>query len=175
MKAAIREQIKQQRAQLQDVEAKSKHIKETLQTLPIFQNAKNILIYVSINNEVATHELIEEGLKTKNVFIPFVQDNQIKYAQIKEVNFEPGPFGVLEPKEKRPSQEPLDIIIVPGVAFDREKARIGYGKGYYDMFLTTTQAKKIALAFDMQIVEHIETEPHDIKMDMIITETEVIQ
>src|SRR5690606_25232452 len=85
----------------------------------------------------------------------------------------PGTFGVMEPPEKEEIVlKDIDVVVVPGVAFDRNGYRIGYGAGYYDNFLPKlkSDAKNIAVAFEMQLRDLIPVESHDVKMDMIITE-----
>ena len=69
----------------------------------------------------------------------------------------------------------LDVILIPGIAFDRRGHRIGSGKGYYDRFLTRTQAVRIGLAYDFQVIDRVPAEPHDVKMDWIVTESEMIE
>ncbi len=82
-----------------------------------------------------------------------------------------GVFGIKEPPQKNPqiSPEELELIIVPGVAFDFQKNRVGYGGGYFDRFLIKTRAYKIAPAFDFQIFNNLPVGPNDVKMDLIIT------
>ena len=85
----------------------------------------------------------------------------------------PGALGVLEPSPEQRialTPESFDLVIVPGVAFDRFGGRLGYGKGYYDRFLDQTSAFRLALAFDFQLLETVPTEMHDVPMDGILTE-----
>lgn len=92
------------------------------------------------------------------------------------MNWNPGPSEVLEPPERKeiPLDE-IDLVVVPGVVFDKNGYRIGYGGGFYDNFLPKlkTDAKKIAVAFEMQMIEQIPYEGHDVRMDKIITEREM--
>ena len=87
-----------------------------------------------------------------------------------------GVFGILEPSEdcEAVPESEIDLIIVPGVAFDRQLNRMGRGKGYYDRLLSTLQAPKIGICFDFQLQDTVPTESFDKKMDMIITEKEII-
>jgi hypothetical protein len=83
----------------------------------------------------------------------------------------------MEPPQKpemKISPDKIDLAVVPGVSFDRRGHRIGYGMGYYDSLLGQTRCKKIGLAYDLQIVEHVPNEPHDVAVDMIVTESETI-
>ena len=91
-------------------------------------------------------------------------------------SLKPGIFGIMEPIEQKTTvdESEIDLIIVPGVAFDRQLNRMGRGKGYYDRLLSTLQVPKIGICFDFQLQDMIPIEPFDKKMDMIITEKEVI-
>ena len=97
----------------------------------------------------------------------------------KKTKWEISIYELLKPKKilhsKNKQTEQLDLIIVPGIAFDKTKGRLGRGGGYYDQFLSTTKAKKIALAFEKQIVNLVPKEAHDINMDIIITESRIIK
>lgn len=149
-----------------------------------FLISKNIMVYMDFKNEVNTKELIEYMLKNnKNVIIP--------YTDMVEVNIIPVEikslsdlvyckYGYLEPK-KECVENPfnineIDLIIVPGVVFDKNRNRVGFGKGYYDKLLykKRNDVKAIAFAYDFQILESVPFEKHDIKMDKIITESKVI-
>ena len=187
MKKTLKQQILQKRNHLPKEEIKEKNfgVKNNLYSLPEFKKAKNILFYVSFNNEVDTQEIIKELLnkKEKNIIVPYVEkDNPI--LQLSELhNFnelEPKTFDILEPKKNfvrdfNPNK--LDLIIIPGLVFDLTRHRIGYGYGYYDRFLKTINKGiiKIGLAYDFQIVEKIPEEQHDVPMDIIITEKRIIK
>ncbi|MBC7325946.1 MAG: 5-formyltetrahydrofolate cyclo-ligase, partial [Moorella sp. (in: Bacteria)] len=95
-------------------------------------------------------------------------------------DLEPGTWGILEPKKEnlRPlAPDLIDLVIVPGVAFDRAGNRLGYGAGYYDRFLATLRpgARCIAVGFAEQIVPDVYAEPHDRRVDMIVTDAEIIE
>jgi len=86
-----------------------------------------------------------------------------------------GAFGISEPKAQIPvPEEEIDVILVPGIAFDKKGGRIGFGKGYYDRLLSRTKAVKIGLCHAVQLVEDTFCEPHDVRMDYVITESELI-
>ena len=186
MKQTLKQLILQKRDRLSKKESNKKRIeiKNRLYSLPEFKKAKNILFYVSFNNEVDTHEIIKELLKNKekNIIIPFVKKNNpiLQLSKLHDFNeLEPRTFGILEPKEnviREFNPEKLDLIIIPGLVFFKDGHRIGYGYGYYDRFLKALKKKpvKIGLAFDFQIAEKIPHEKHDVPMDMIITDKEVI-
>ncbi len=177
MKKQIRESLLQKRELHTKTEEDTNKIIEKLLSLPEIKKAKYILLYYPHRNEVNTLPLIKKFLKEgKNVLLPKVQGNNIipiifkDFSQLKE-----GYAGIKEPEGKPVSPEKIDIVIVPGVAFDRKGHRLGYGKGYYDRFLSKTDALKIGLAYDFQIVENLPAEEHDVPLDLIITPTQIIQ
>lgn len=143
------------------------------------------MLFISFNNEVLTKPIIDNSIKhEKQVFIPVTVPKTKEIIVSELLNFEEdlevGTFGLLEPKKDflRPySPEQLDLIIVPGVAFDSRGYRIGYGAGYYDRFLAKidNDVPKISLAFDMQIINHVPNEEYDIPVDYIITESNFIE
>ena len=188
----------------EETNKKSILIKNNLYSLPEFKKAKNILFYVSFNSEVDTREIIRELIirKEKKVIVPYVEKNNpvLQLSELKNFNeLEPKTFGILEPKssfirEFNPNK--LDLIIIPGAVFGLNGHRIGYGHGYYDRFLKTLEnskgifgvqkifkkfsrkvknnIKKIGLAYDFQVVDKIPEEQHDVPMDIIITDKEIM-
>jgi len=155
---------------------------ERLLSLPEFQNAKNVMFYVSFGSEVGTERAIEEAIKKgKKVSVPCTgkETNTMAASQISGLGeLEEGKYGIREPKEKKeiPAAE-IDIVVVPGVAFDRQGYRVGYGKGFYDRFLSNIGPKttKIGLAFGFQLVDSLPREGHDIPVDKVITEKGIVE
>lgn len=187
MKQTLKQQIFQKRNHLskEEISKKSLQIKNNLYSLLEFKNAKNIMFYVSFNNEVDTQNAIKELLnkKEKTIIVPFVEKNNpiIQLSELKNFDeLEPKTFGILEPKKyyiREFNHEKLDLVLIPGMVFDLNGHRIGYGYGYYDRFLRKIKntAKKIGLAYDFQIVDKIPEEIHDVPVDIIITESRVIK
>ncbi|MDK2817477.1 MAG: 5-formyltetrahydrofolate cyclo-ligase [Moorella sp. (in: firmicutes)] len=187
MKKQLRKQIIARRNALATAvrEAKSEIIVKKVLELPAWQQAGIIMSYVSFGSEVATPALIKAALAGgKRVAVPLcVRDGRRLIAS--EVlafpdDLQPGTWGILEPRPEslRPLEpELIDLVIVPGVAFDRGGNRLGYGAGYYDRFLATLRpgAMTIALAFTEQIVPDVYPEPHDRPVDMVITEAGIIE
>ena len=183
MKELLRLQNLEKRNSLSEKQIleKSLAIKRMLFFLPEFLQAKKILFYVSFKSEVSTREMIQEALSLgKIVAVPLsdFEKNSMRAVKITSLAaLEEKKFGLLEPESGKeiPAQE-LDLIIVPGVAFDLQRARLGYGKGFFDRFLRGTRkgAKKIGLAFECNIEESIQGSSHDEKMDKIITEERII-
>ncbi|WP_195266102.1 5-formyltetrahydrofolate cyclo-ligase [Clostridium sp. 1001275B_160808_H3] len=149
----------------------------------LYKKASNIFIYISFSNEINTINIIEKAFEDrKNVFIPKVYKDEKYMKAIKLNSFDElkkNSMGILEPIDDSDyiEKENIDLIVVPGVVFDNECNRIGYGGGYYDRYLNEIKSKenKIALAYDLQVVDKIECEAHDIKVDYIITNTRIIK
>jgi len=163
---------------------KSYRIKERLFRLPEFINARTILFYVSTKDEVKTESMIKSALEYgKRVVVPIsdLKERILHLSEIKDFDneLELGTFNILEPKERflRPVlPEEIDLVIVPGVAFDRKGNRIGYGMGFYDRFLRKIKRKilRIGLAYEFQIVDNILSRDKDVTIDKIVTEKRVI-
>ena len=175
MKQAIRKQILKERDSLteKEIKEKSKLIEEKLFSLPEYKKAKTVSFFVSFGSEVYTHDMIKEALKEKEVCVPVVQGDYILLSKINGFGDldKQGKYGILEPSSIiEIDKELVDLIIVPGVAFDKKGYRIGYGRGYYDKLLKEFNGKTIGLAFSLQIVNKIPKEEHDIRVDKVITE-----
>jgi 5-formyltetrahydrofolate cyclo-ligase len=180
MKHIIRDQIRSKRELLpsEEIEKNSKKIKDTLFSLNEYKKAKKILYYVSFGSEVNTHGMIEESLETKRVAVPKFEGDELKISRLRSFkDLHIGTYDILEPKKLRAIDEKkIDLIIVPGIAFDKTKHRIGFGHGHYDRLLKHfPKVNKIALAFSIQIVDKIPNDEWDVKVDKIITEKDIIQ
>ena len=184
MKKQLREQILQKRNTLtrKEVLEKSMKIQLHLMNFSWYREAQSILFYISYNNEVHTHEMIQESLKNgKHVVVPKT-DCQRKELILSTLNcwgdLCSGSYSILEPRDDRMKKVPLtsiDLCIVPGVVFDTQGNRIGHGSGYYDrLFQMSSRAHRIGLAYELQIFPSIPVETHDIKVEKIITEKCII-
>lgn len=136
------------------------------------------MAYASTSEEVDTHDLIKDCFKKGHtIYIPKVDRNEIKIIPVQHWEvLEPGTFSILEPmiSAEAANPEDLDLILVPGIAFDHRGHRLGFGRGFYDRVLKKTKAYKVGLAFHEQIVDEIPNEEHDVPMDLIITDTSLI-
>lgn len=164
----------------EDVKKNSNAIMDKITSLDIYKQSKVVFIYMDFKNEVITSNLIKHMLsEKKRVVIPYTDSINtvlIPSEITKESDLKQNSFGYFEPKSILPVNiEEIDLVIVPGVVFDKNLNRIGFGKGYYDKILNRLKpsAKKIALAHDFQVLEDIPAEEHDVKMDMIITEKNI--
>lgn len=168
-----------------DVEEKSRQITKTLTAHPWFREAQQILVYIDFRKEVATRDLIEICWSSgKQVFVPKVEGKDMNFYRIRSWDeVKPGAWGIPEPLPKLPTfsgngcmPEDRPVVIMPGVAFDVKRNRIGYGGGYYDRYLERFESiRKMAAAFECQIVEEIPSEETDIRPDCVVTEKRVIQ
>ena len=160
---------------------KSEAIARLLYETPQYKDARAIMIYASIGAEVETRHMIAEMLKTgKRVVLPFCKENPQELGIGEIADFEkdtvPGVFGIPEPVERVRGnffKSDLGLILCPAVAFDIYGARLGHGKGYYDMFLKEVRGRipLFGLAFDCQIhQQNLPFDYHDVPMDQVITE-----
>lgn len=158
---------------------KSRVILKRLFALPEFQRSKTILFYASFDGEVETFEMMKQAKKLgKKIALPTIIKNQKKIVPLLiedlEEDLTVGSYGIKEPKAKSPKNleiNKIDLVIVPGVAFDRQLYRLGRGAGYYDRFLSQipTDTPTIGLAFDFQLVDRLpQQDKHDIPVTRII-------
>ena len=141
------------------------------------QQASCIALYHAIPGEVQTAGVIEKWYRKKRLLLPLIKGNDLQlllYAG--KESLKTGVFGILEPSEdcEAVPESEIDLIIVPGVAFDRQHNRLGRGKGFYDRLLSTLDVPKIGICYDFQLKDQIPAEPFDRKMDLIITEKEIL-
>lgn len=165
---------------------KSTRIWELLKEEESFKKAQIILVYMDYRSEVMTTGLVEELFLSgdKRIFAPKVEGMDIQFYEVAKMDdFEEGYQGIREPQKDRmklftekTEKESECLILVPGAVFDRERGRMGYGKGFYDRYLASFPGLcSAALAFECQIARKVPVEEHDIRPDMIITDTGVIK
>ncbi|HSQ33674.1 MAG TPA: 5-formyltetrahydrofolate cyclo-ligase [Peptostreptococcaceae bacterium] len=170
---------------INSVDHNSKLIIQNLLNMDEVKKAKTIMAYLDFNNEVKTDILIDTLIYLdKKVLIPItiLKEKKLIPSQIKNLDSELkiGTYGIREPKEEfvRPvDNKEIDLVIVPGVAYDNDGYRLGYGGGFYDRFLQTLRddVTTVGVAFDLQIFDNIPKESHDAQLDYIITETKVLK
>ena len=177
-KELIREKIKKKKQQLTDKEKEieAANVFEKIEALPEFINAHNIIIYWSMPDELPTHNFIIRWSKKKTMLLPVVkgEDMLIKPFSTKE-ELKQGSLGIWEPDTQKEYLNSIDLVIVPGVAFDRNKSRLGRGKGYYDRYFINKRIVKIGVCFDFQLLESIPIDSFDIKMDKVVTNSFLIE
>ena len=157
-----------------------KKIFTKLTNLPVWKNAKTVLIYVSHKDEIATLDFIKKTLnansKKRIIVVPkthlkFHALSLHKLDELKQLI--PGNYGILEPHHLCETilPEQIDLAIIPGIVFNKKGHRIGYGKGYYDRLIPHLNCPKISLAYNLQIVENMPVEDHDQLIDILLTES----
>ena len=161
-----------------DLEERGVHVLETEE----YREAETLFVYVDCKHETETSDLIRRAWADgKSVAVPRVLGQEMKFFYIHslETDLEDGYFGIREPYEKEPADEAADrpgsLMVMPGVAFDEARHRIGYGGGFYDRYLEAHPGlDTIALAFEFQVKEEVPFEPFDILPGKIVTEKRVI-
>lgn len=174
----LRQEIAKTKKQLSadDLLTRSDEVFSVLEITGQFRDAKNIFIYNSMADEVSTSAFIEKWKSEKQFYLPVVTANGMVFRLLNsETQFEKSAIGVNEPLGADfTDYNKVDLIVVPGVAFDRKCNRLGRGKGYYDNFLPKLKALKVGVCFDFQLFDQIPADDKDIKMDMIVSENDLI-
>ncbi|MBP1890091.1 5-formyltetrahydrofolate cyclo-ligase [Clostridium moniliforme] len=182
LKKEIRKSIigKRNKIKNKDKTSMDNKIIESFKKEDSYKKARGIFIYIGFGSEINTKVIIEDALKKgKEVYVPKVKGKEMLLIKIDSLeNLVTSSYGILEPigDNNNFDVDKLDLLVMPGVAFDNSGNRIGYGGGYYDRFLekNKTNAEKIALAYEFQILNSINNEKHDVKVDKIITEERII-
>jgi len=180
-KQTAREMMKKLRRELsaEEIQKKSTEITSVLFSLDCFKNADTVMVYLSAFKEVDTSEIVEELIRLgKKIVVPVcnVETCTITPSYISGFcDMHKGVYGIWEPNSvKEASVSDIDLVIVPGIAFDIKGSRCGFGKGYYDKLLCKSNAVKIGLCYDFQVVDKLDCDKYDIAMDMVITERRII-
>ena len=168
LRAQIRE-LKKQHTKEQLLE-QSEKILAKLEQHPDFVRAERVMLYSALPDEVQTQAFLDKWHLKKQIILPtVVGDDIIPVEYAHDTRFAVGDFNILEPQNE-PYRGDFDLIVVPGVAFDKDGNRIGRGRGYYDRFLSQhLDVKRIGICFDFQLVDKVPTEPFDILMDEVIS------
>ncbi|MFZ4400142.1 MAG: 5-formyltetrahydrofolate cyclo-ligase [Bacteroidales bacterium] len=158
------------------IEEKNKRsaiIFEKLEENKTFQNAACIMLYWSMDDEVQTHDFVIKWAKNKEIILPSVQNDILVLRKFNGIqSLKTGEkYGIQEPEgDDFTDFEKIELVIIPGIAFDSQNNRMGRGKAYYDKLLKQMKAKKIAVCFKFQMIDNVPTDEHDVKMDEIITD-----
>lgn len=182
-KATIRKEVLAKQAGLSKAERKrrSSRISAKLFLCPEFKRAKVIMFYVSKEGEVDTSEMIKAALKSgKEVLVPVTLRKERKLIPSRLIDYDKelgsGPYGIPQPKAEfiRPVEpDQIDLILVPGLAFDKSGNRLGRGAGYYDRFLlllkVPKETTKIGLAFSFQVLPSLPKKYHDLPVDKVLS------
>ncbi len=181
-KAEIRREflIKREGMEREEVHIKSRAIFENLINCKVYQQSSGLFTYVSFGNEPDTYAVIRLALDAgKKVYVPcWSRGCGMKAVRIEDIKelAPKGSMGIPQPvyhEDKEASAGDIDLIIAPGLAFDRSLNRIGFGAGYYDGYLKSAEGFKLALCYEWQVVSRLETESHDVPMDALVTEKRI--
>lgn len=186
LKNAIRKQAHENRKAQLDKDAVSEKIVERFMQLNEYAAAKTVMFYVDVRDEVRTRQALPAAIASgKRIVVPYCVDGELELFWLESMDeLELGMYRILEPtasmrtvERKKLQPTDLDLVMVPGVAFDRNGGRTGHGKGYYDKLLQHARlnAPLIALSFECQLFDKIPAESHDIFMDKVVTEAAVYQ
>ena len=186
LKEAIRRQAHRNRRAQPDKDALSRAICERFTALPEYAAARTVLFYVDVRDEVCTRRLLSAALQSgKRAVVPYCTKDELRLFHLQSMDeLAEGTFGILEPRRalrqldrKRVDVADVDLVMVPGVALDRQGGRVGHGKGYYDKLLEHARPDTplVAVAFECQLFSEVPTLPHDIYMDKVVTEKAVYQ
>ena len=142
-----------------------------------FAKANTVAAYHSIGSEVRTSKILNEVLRmNKRLALPkVVNETTMVFAQVKDLNndLEVGAYKIMEPKDHCEQIEKIDLVLVPGIAWDMQGHRIGYGQGYYDRYLAKPQTVSIGLAYDFQLFEEVQHGKNDFRVNMVVTDKRI--
>ncbi|MDF2868792.1 MAG: 5-formyltetrahydrofolate cyclo-ligase [Anaerocolumna sp.] len=183
IKEEIRQVIRRQKASLSKdvIDLQSSLIREQFLALKEYKESSQIILYAAFNQEVNTLPLIRQALLDgKKVALPRVMKDNIEFYYISSLtDLAESSFGIPEPEpvDKLEWEKGSNLILVPGLAFDKQGNRIGYGKSYYDRYFGAHRESflKICFAYGFQVYEEIPFETHDVKIDILITEDGVLR
>ncbi len=155
----------------------SEKMQKRLKKIYAFRDAQKIGVYYPIGSEILTQDIIQELLSNgKDVFLPKVIGKKMEFRKISNFSsLEKGSFDIMEPKDECPTDNSLDVILVPTVGISPVGVRLGYGHGFYDKFLAEHKVTTISLTLEKQIVKNIPKSEHDIIIDWIITEDRILE
>ena len=172
-KNEIRYKMKSLRLLLPETSRKSaaEEVFERLEKTAAFLLADRIMMYHSLPDELSTHDFLKKWSGRKRFYLPRVNGVDLEVLPYEESRLELGSFHIEEPTGSDltdPSE--IELVVVPAVAYDRKGKRLGRGKGFYDRFLKNTKATKVGVGYEFQLVDELPAEPHDVAMDMVITQ-----
>ena len=173
------------RQSIGEVQQKSEDIVDQVFLLHEYVRARGIACYVSKDTEVDTRVLIRTTIdRRKRVLIPVVKKGEVElfFSEITDLGKElaPGTFGILEPRPEYVRQvdlDAIDLMFVPGIAWDKEGYRLGWGRGYFDRVMQKlpSHVKTVGLAFNLQLINRVPRDQFDVPVDMVVTESRVIR
>lgn len=172
-KDEARRRMKAQKSLLDDAERQTaaQAVFDALERTAAFMMASNILMYHSLPDELSTHAFLDKWHTRKHFFLPRVNGVNLDILPYDQSHLHLGAFAIEEPDgDDVCSIDDIEMVVVPGVAYDHAGNRVGRGKGFYDRLLNDTKAIKMGVAYDFQMVDELESEPHDVRVDYVVTD-----
>lgn len=180
-KQALRAEVRERRVALPDKELLSRAVWNRLVALPEYARARRVVLYIDHRSEVRTWPFLSDVWHSgRQIVVPYCENGELGLFRLEHLDeLEPDILGILEPRpDLRQADartvllEPSDLVVVPGLAFDRSGGRIGQGAGYYDRLLARAPAgvAYVGIAFDCQLVDAVPILPHDVRMHKVVTE-----
>ncbi len=173
-KKVLRREIREKKRAMtaEEIRTRSEKLGELFLATEAYQNAKTVYGYLPYNQEVYTVPMLERALQDgKRVAVPKVYGDTMRFIYLDDLTkTEKSSFGIPEPTADGPvADDTTALVLMPGLAFDREGHRVGYGGGYYDRFLAEEpNHPTVALCYDFQMLEHLETEEFDIPVGQVL-------
>lgn len=173
-KQALRKQIRQKKREMteEEIVTKSEQLGRLFAASEAYREAKTIYGYLPYNQEVRTTAMLQKALEDgKRVAVPKCYGDEMRFIYLNDLSkVEPGYCSIPEPMEDEPiADDPTALVLMPGLAFDPQGHRMGYGGGFYDKFLAMEpDHPTLALCYDFQMLDHLETEAHDVPVDLVI-------
>lgn len=177
-KDTIRMRIKARKSLLNEMERiqAAQRVFDLVEKTAAFLLADNILMYHSLPDELSTRDFIEKWSARKHFYLPRVNGVNLDILPYDRSRLHLGAFNIEEPQgDDTASINDIELIIVPGVAYDRRGNRIGRGKGYYDRLLQSSDAVKMGVAYACQLCDDIEPDDFDVRMHYVITDDGIIK
>jgi 5-formyltetrahydrofolate cyclo-ligase len=168
-KQRMREDMKRKDVTSDRKEA-SKIITEKILGIDVYKEAKMVMMYAPTETEVDISELLHHALTHKILVLPAMENGVMQPKIVLNLQLKKGTYGIREPEGENARKQDIDLVLVPGVAFDQRGFRLGHGRGYYDRFLADYQGNSLGVAFDRQIFETLPVEEHDQPVKQIITD-----
>lgn len=171
-KKILRREISAKKRSLskEQIDRYSQELLELLVQHPLYKTAKSIYGYLSYNQEVRTEPILRRAQADgKKVAVPKVFGDEMKFLWLEWDKVQEGYKGIPEPTDGETADDPAALVLMPGLAFDPQGHRLGYGGGFYDRFLAAEPHPTLALCYDFQLLEKVETESHDIPVDAVLS------
>lgn len=175
-KKELRKKYTKVRAEVEDKDLKDKLIRKNLRELDLYKKARSVFVFISYRSEVDTKGIIDDILADgKKLLVPLVKGSEMIAVEVKGIDdLEPNKMGILEPKDGEEVTE-VDLTLTPGLAFDKDGYRLGYGGGYYDKFFSKVDTIRMGIGYYDQFVESLVHEDYDKPLEYLLTDRGLIE